>query len=96
MSPAVVALRAAGSVTLLVVLLSACERKPPSVSYYRTHAEERHAQVAKCADDPASARSDAACINALAAERAEGIGSFRNLPPLQLPPPQADHRPKSR
>ena len=87
--------RGAGSLAL-AILLAACQPKAPSVSYYRAHADERKARAAQCADDPATARHDAACINALAAENAEGIGSFRNLPPLQLPPPQRDPSPKSR
>lgn len=84
------ALRAAMFLTPIAALLPACQPQAPTVSYYRTHADERRARVAQCADDPASARNDAACINAFAAERAEGIGSYRHLPPLQLPPPKAD------
>ncbi len=89
------ALRAALFLTLIATLLPACQPNAPTVSYYRAHAEERRARVAQCADDPGRSRNDAACINALAAERAEGIGSFRNLPPLHLPPPNADGTPPS-
>ena len=89
------ALRAASCLMLIVTLLPACQPKAPTVSYYRAHAEERRARVAQCADDPGQSRHDAVCINALAAERAEGIGSYRNLPPLRLPPPQADGTPPS-
>ena len=87
------ALCVALTLTPIVALLASCQRQAPTVSYYRAHAEERRARVAQCADDPASARDDASCINALAAEREEGIGSFRNLPPLHLPPPNADGTP---
>lgn len=87
--------RTALFLTLIVTLLPGCQPKAPTVSYYRAHAEERRARVTQCADDPAKARDQATCINALAAERAEGIGSYRNLPPLHLPPPNADGRPPS-
>jgi hypothetical protein len=89
------ALRAVLYRTLIATLLPACQPSAPTVSYYRAHAEERRARVAQCADDPGRARNDPACINALAAERADGIGSYRNLPPLHLPPPSADGTPPS-
>ncbi|HVZ34146.1 MAG TPA: EexN family lipoprotein [Polyangiaceae bacterium] len=93
MIPGVRALCVALCLTPIAALLVACQPKAPTVSYYRAHAEERRARVAQCADDPASARDDASCINALAAEREKGIGSFRKLPPLHLPPPNSNGRP---
>jgi hypothetical protein len=81
----------------LGALLVACEpmsMQAPTVSYFRTHEAERRERVAECANDPARAKRDAACINALAAERIEGIGSYRDLPALKLPSPQSDNSPE--
>ena len=56
-----------------------------SVAYYREHAEERETQLKKCTDDPGSLRNQPDCVNAREAARLEGIGSQRELPPLDLP-----------
>lgn len=56
-----------------------------TVSYYREHAEERDAALKKCADDPGSLGQQPDCVNAREAARLEGIGSQRELPPLNLP-----------
>jgi hypothetical protein len=74
---------------LAAATLFACEPVPPhasTVSYYRTHERERRERVAECAQDPARAKREPACINALVAERAERIGSYRDLPPPKFPP----------
>lgn len=63
-----------------------------TVTYYREHAEEREALLARCADDPGSAGHMPDCANAREAERLEGIGSQRELPPLDL---QAERKPSS-
>ena len=71
-------------------LLAACTKseEPPAhtVEYYRAHAQERQAMVKSCANDPARARGDGECINALAAEERESIGSLSELPPMGLTP----------
>ena len=56
-----------------------------SVAYYREHAEERETRLKKCTDDPGSLRYQPDCVNAREAARLEGIGSQRELPPLNLP-----------
>jgi hypothetical protein len=56
-----------------------------SVTYYREHADEREAALKICADDPGSLSQQADCVNAREAARLEGIGSQRELPPLNLP-----------
>jgi hypothetical protein len=56
-----------------------------TVTYYRAHATERDAQLKKCVDDPGSIGRTPDCVNAREAARLEGIGSQRNLPPLNLP-----------
>ena len=56
-----------------------------TVPYYREHAEQRDAQLRKCADDPGSVGRQPDCVNAREAARLEGIGSQRELPPLDLP-----------
>jgi hypothetical protein len=56
-----------------------------TVTYYREHAEERDATLKRCADDPGALRHQPDCVNAREAARVEGIGSQRELPPLNLP-----------
>ena len=56
-----------------------------TVSYYREHAEEREASLRKCADDPGSLGRQPDCVNAREAARLEGVGSLRELPPMELP-----------
>jgi hypothetical protein len=56
-----------------------------TVTYYREHANEREAALKKCADDPGSLGRRPDCVNAREAARLEGIGSQRELPPLDLP-----------
>jgi hypothetical protein len=63
-----------------------------SVSYYREHADERQATLKRCADDPGSLGRQPDCVNAQEAERMEGIGSQRELPPLDL---QAERKPST-
>jgi hypothetical protein len=85
---AVASLIAGASAGAMVVACDPVPPQAPTVSYYRTHEAERRERVAECTNDPARATRDAACINALAAERAERIGSYRDLPPLKFPPPE--------
>lgn len=70
------------------LMLSACGpgtvEPVPTVDYYRAHAEEREAQIKKCANSPGTDAQIPACVNAKAAARIEGIGRLRDLPPLGL------------
>jgi hypothetical protein len=71
------------------VHLAGCARDPEpprSVSYYRAHADERTAAVARCADDPGQLGREPDCINARRAAAIEDIGSFDKLPPMGLTP----------
>jgi hypothetical protein len=74
----------------ILCLLSACtkpeDEAAQTVDYYRAHTAERQALVKACANDPARARQRPACINAMAAEAREGIGSVSELPPMGLLP----------
>ena len=56
-----------------------------TVTYYREHAAERDAQLENCVDDPGSLSHQPDCVNAREAARLKGIGSQRDLPPLDLP-----------
>lgn len=56
-----------------------------TVEYYRAHTSERQATVQQCANDPGRLAAHPACVNAREAERREGIGSLRDLPPMGLP-----------
>jgi hypothetical protein len=61
------------------------DRARHTVEEYRQNEELRRQEFGVCANDPGSQESAPDCINARAAERAAGIGSLRELPPLQLP-----------
>jgi hypothetical protein len=65
------------------------DRATHTVDEYRHDANLREVQFARCANDPASRASLPDCINARKAERLEGVGSMRTLPPLVLPNPHA-------
>ena len=75
---------------VILCLLTACtrsdEESAQTVEYYRAHAAERQALVKVCANDPARARKRPECINAMAAEAREDIGSVSELPPMGLLP----------
>jgi hypothetical protein len=68
---------------------ASCTRSPDdsalTVGYYRAHPAERHTMVDACANDPGHTGERAACTNAREAERIDGIGSLRDLPPMGLP-----------
>ena len=55
------------------------------VAFYRSHTDDRQRQLSVCSKDPGSRQSDPDCLNAMEAERLEGIGSLRELPPVGLP-----------
>ena len=79
------------SLGIVVTFLSAagCAPAPDharhTVEYYRASPKERQAMVRDCKDNPGDLKRDPDCVNALEAERIEGIGSLRDLEPLQLP-----------
>jgi hypothetical protein len=60
------------------------EVKAPTVEYFRAHAAERQAQLRECTSDPGSLNQTNQCVNAREAERAEGVGSLRDLPSMGL------------
>jgi hypothetical protein len=62
------------------------DRARHSVEEYRKSEEVRRLEIARCANDPGSLSKTPDCINAHEAERIEGVGSLRTLPPLTLPP----------
>jgi len=57
-----------------------------TVSYFQAHPKEREALYKRCADDPGTLGKSAECVNVSQAEAIEGIGSFRNLSPMNFPP----------
>jgi hypothetical protein len=79
---------AAGVCVLLLGVFTGCAPAPEdsaqTVDYYRAHAKERQALVAKCVNDPGRLGNKPACINAQQAESIEGIGHFSDLPPMGL------------
>jgi hypothetical protein len=76
---------------LVVTLLcaAACAPAPEqarhTVQDYREDRILRQGALTRCANDPGTLRNSPDCVNAQAAERAVGVGSLRDLPPLQLP-----------
>ena len=91
---------------LVVTLTSAvgCAPAPDRASYtvdeYRHDAKLRELTFARCSKDPVSRDTSPDCINAREAERLEGVGSMRTLPPLELPSAPltepTSHEPKAR
>jgi hypothetical protein len=85
---------------LVVTLTSAAactpapDRATHTVEEYRHERSLRQEIVARCDNDMQLRRSSADCLNALEAERREGIGSLRQLPLLAIPSPaqQTDSR----
>jgi hypothetical protein len=61
------------------------DRAKHSVEEYRQNAELRQRVFARCTGDPGSLAQSPDCVNAREAERLEGVGSLRTLPPLDLP-----------
>jgi hypothetical protein len=70
-----------------VACAPAPDRTARDVGYYRAHATERSEWLQVCANDPGSLGDHPDCVNAREAERLEGIGSLRTLPPMDLPVP---------
>jgi hypothetical protein len=66
----------------------ACTRSPevaPTVTYFREHADERRDVMKRCSDDPGTLGKTPTCVTAQQATLMEGVGTFRNLPPMGLP-----------
>lgn len=72
-------------VTFVGLLGVGCmQETPPTVEYFRSHPEERVAQIARCANDPGSLKDSPACVNAQQAADLERHDSLRNLPSMGL------------
>jgi hypothetical protein len=80
----------------VVALISAfgtasCTREPLSaqhtVAEYRSNADLRREQFARCTNDPGTLGKTPDCVNAREAQRLEDMRSVRDLPPVWLPPP---------
>lgn len=69
------------------LILFGCSREDEparTVTWYQQHADERKAMVTRCADDPGRLSETPNCVNAQRAASIEGIGSFKDMPPLGL------------
>jgi hypothetical protein len=79
---------------LVVTLMSAAacapapDRASHTVEEYRHDAKLREITFARCSQEALSRNASPDCLNAREAERLEGIGSLRKLPPLELGPPR--------
>jgi len=78
------------------ILCAACSRAPDkarhTVEEYLANDALRKEQVARCSNDPGSIDKTPDCINALEAERRDGLGSFSSR--FQPTPPGMPQRPK--
>lgn len=74
------------------VLFAGCAPRQAThdVAYYRAHAQDRGRVLSDCANDPGSRGQEPDCLNAREAERLEGIGSLKDLPPMILPGSQSN------
>ena len=92
--PGVQVLRFCLGFVVTAVSTVACAPAPDQARYsveeYRTHRELRQRELNRCTDDPGSLGKTPDCINVREAERIEGVGSLRALPPLQLPSQKPD------
>lgn len=76
---------------LVVTALSAASCAPApdrarhSVEDYATDPALRHETLARCANDPGTLGKTPDCVNVNEAERRVGIGSLRELTPLNTP-----------
>jgi len=61
------------------------DRATHTVEDYKQDFQLRREELARCTTDPGSLGKSADCVNVREAERSVGIGSLRDLPPLQLP-----------
>ncbi|HTD58112.1 MAG TPA: EexN family lipoprotein [Solirubrobacteraceae bacterium] len=62
------------------------DRARYSVEAYRQDPTLRRQELERCANDPGTLEHSADCVNGREADRAVGVGSLRDLPPLRLPP----------
>ncbi len=96
--PGVQHVRVCSGLVVTLTSAAACtpvpDRAMHSVEEYRHERSLRQEMVARCENDMQLRKSSADCLNALEAERREGIGSLRQLPPLAIPSPtqQTDSR----
>jgi hypothetical protein len=73
-----------------VACAPAPDRARHTVEEYRQNFMFRKQEFDLCTNDPGSLGTTPDCINAREAERLEGVGSLRTLPPLQLPSKKPD------
>ena len=77
---------------IIVTFLSAAgcapapDRAEHTVDDYLKDRTLRQQELTRCLNDPGTLGKTADCINVTAADRTAGVGSMRDLPPLQLPP----------
>ena len=91
--PGVQRVRRCLGLVITIASAAACAPAPDralhTVDEYRQDATLRKLTFARCANDPATRDSKPDCLNAREAERLEGMGSLRNLAPLELANPNA-------
>jgi len=73
----------------LVLAATGCTRETAkeetyTVDFYRSHSEVRETKLRACSGNPGELGNTPNCVNAARAGELEGIGSLRDLPPLNL------------
>jgi|SRR5580692_5027565 hypothetical protein len=91
--PGVQRVRKCLGLVITIASAAACAPAPDrplhTVDEYQQDKKLRELTFARCRNDPASRDSRPDCVNAREAERLEGVGSLRNLAPLELANPNA-------
>ena len=76
------------------VALFGCSPEQPKARYtvdeYLANPDAMNAKLAECTNNPGELRSDPDCVNVTAAAERKGVGSLRDLPPMDLNPPEED------
>ena len=87
--PGVQVLRSRLGLVVTILGAVACAPAPDqarhSVDDYATDPALRHETLTRCTADPGTLGKTADCVNVKEAERRVGVGSLRELTPLDLP-----------
>ena len=85
--PGAAAARSGSWVVVASLTLAGCAPapKPHTVADFRANPALRKQVLARCANDPGELRDSADCVNAMQAERLEGLGNLRSMALLAVP-----------
>ena len=88
--PGAYSVRTCLGIVVTAISAAGCAPAPDQVQHtvddYLKDRTLRQQELTRCLNDPGSLGKTADCANATAAERTAGVGSLRDLSPLELPP----------